>query len=145
MLNPPRNEQAERFSKIQMSQKKQDTNDNPQQKKVDVNEMKKIRSGSGPLLVLEEAIGCVTSLVPISTKRNRQEMITALKRDIECWMMNHNFDSLSNLDIDLSIVVKVTSFRMQRQDVDNIAKFVLDSLRKKTQDLFPRQRDISSR
>lgn len=45
-------------------------------------------------------------------------------------MMNKNFDRFRHESLDLAIVAKVDKQRMKRQDVDNIAKVVLDALRK---------------
>ena len=88
------------------------------------------KTTTGPLLVLEESEGVVTDLIVIKTRTNRKKMIKDIKINLEHWMKNHNFDEFRDCNIDLAIVAKVNKQRMKQQDIDNVAKVVLDALKK---------------
>ena len=89
------------------------------------------RIGSGPFLVLEDNLGTSDDLITIRTKGEyRKETIEQIRRNVESWMKNPDFDSVRSLPLDLAIVARVSPSRMKKQDIDNIAKVVMDALKK---------------
>lgn len=79
--------------------------------------------------VLEKPKGSFYDLIVIKTTK-KKEMIKEIKINLESWMKNPHFDEIRKKKLDLAIVIYVDKFRMKKQDVDNIAKTVLDALRK---------------
>jgi Holliday junction resolvase RusA-like endonuclease len=57
-----------------------------------------------------------------------------VKRNMEHWMRNPNFEIIRKGHLDLAIIARISSKRMQNQDVDNLAKVVLDALKEKKGD-----------
>jgi len=93
------------------------------------------RTGSGPFLVLEDSLGTSDDLITIRTKGiYRKETIEEIRRNIESWMKNPDFESVRSLPLDLAIVARVSPSRMKKQDIDNIAKVVIDALKKAEED-----------
>ena len=81
--------------------------------------------------MLEGCEGLFSDLITTKTSGiNRKATIRNIKTNLASWMMNRNFDRFRHEPLDLAIVAKVDKRRMERQDVDNIAKVVLDALRK---------------
>ena len=88
------------------------------------------RRGSGPLLVLEDSFAHFEDLVTIETKGlRRKAVIETIRTNLAEWMNNPEFTVLRNSPLDLVIVAKVNRRRMSTQDVDNVAKIVLDALK----------------
>jgi len=93
------------------------------------------RKGSGPFLVLEDSLGTIGDLVTIKTRGNRRrEIIEQIRCNITIWMRNPNFESVRTSALDLAIIACVTPNRMKNQDIDNIAKVVIDALKKSDED-----------
>ena len=88
------------------------------------------RIGSTPHLVLEANSGAFDDLVTIKTGgRYRCEIIEKTRRNLESWMKNPDFKDVRNSLLDLAIVARVSPDRMKNQDIDNIAKVVMDALK----------------
>ena len=93
------------------------------------------RSGSPPFLQLAACLGSFENLGVIKTGNNyKKEMVATIKQDLANWMMNEDFDNIRAELIDLAIVAKVSPYRMQNQDADNIAKVICDSLKQQKDD-----------
>ena len=88
------------------------------------------KSSIDPALVLKDA-GYSNQLEEIKTsKKKRQEMIKEIRIDLQHWMENKGFDSIRDEQLDIAIVFYLNESRLNRQDVDNLAKVVLDGLQK---------------
>ena len=89
------------------------------------------RSGSGPFLTLEGSLGHSVDLVTVQTGKHlkKEATIETIRRNLAIWMGNPEFMALKCSPLDLAIVAKVNRQRMLTQDVDNIAKVVLDDLK----------------
>lgn len=88
-----------------------------------------MRTSIDPFLVLEGSKGSANDLIEIKTgKKNRNKTKLDLITNIENWMKARAFDKIKDKYIDLAIVAYVSKKRMKTQDVDNIAKLVIDSL-----------------
>lgn len=92
--------------------------------------MAKPRMGTGPILSLPDPEGLSSNLGVTETGRMKKAAKEKLKVDLRSWMMNKEFDRFRDKYLDLAIVAKVDKKRMASQDVDNIAKVVLDALGK---------------
>lgn len=89
------------------------------------------RIKKGPSPALEDATGMAADLITLKTgKPNKNETVEKIKTNLENWMGNVGFDELRGKLLDIAIVAKVNKQRMETQDLDNIAKIVLDSLKK---------------
>lgn len=89
------------------------------------------RTGSKPFLVLEDSLGTFDDLVTIKTRgKRRREIIEQIRCNLESWMKNPHFESVRTSPLDLAIVARVSPGRMKNQDIDNIAKVVIDALKK---------------
>lgn len=90
------------------------------------------KRSEGPTLVLEDALGFNSDLITIKTgtKRNRAKTIRTIREDLSDWMGNPGFETLRGKLLDLAIVVQVNKQRMAQQDLDNIAKITMDTLKK---------------
>ena len=89
------------------------------------------RSGSRPHLVLEDNLGTFDDLVTIKTGgKYRSKVIEQIRFNLESWMKNPYFESVRTSPLDLAIVARVSPGRMKNQDIDNIAKIVIDALKK---------------
>lgn len=104
------------------------------------------RTGSGPFYELEDYTGLIGDLVTVKTGSDyRQEVISTIRRNFADWMKHHRFEDIRESKLDIAIIVSVTPHRMKCQDVDNIAKAVLDALKKSGEDnrfLFHDDRQI---
>ena len=93
------------------------------------------RIGSRPNLVLEANSGTFHDLVTIKTGgRYRCEIIEQIRRNLESWMKNPYFKDVRDSLLDLAIVARVSPDRMNNQDIDNIAKVVMDALKESDRD-----------
>jgi len=73
------------------------------------------RIGSGPFLVLEDSLGTSDDLITIRTKGEyRKETIEQIRRNVESWMKNPDFDSVRSLPLDLAIVARVSPSRIKK-------------------------------
>lgn len=87
------------------------------------------RMSTGLTLVLKERIGSASVLMRVKTgNSHRQKTRDEIKKELACWMKNKCFDPYRKGSFDLALVVKLDEKRMEDQDVDNIAKRVLDAL-----------------
>jgi len=83
-----------------------------------------------PALVIKDA-GYTNHLEEVQTsKKKRQEMKQEIRKDLQHWMENKAFDNMRDELLDIAIVFYLNESRMNRQDVDNLAKVVLDGLQK---------------
>jgi len=90
------------------------------------------RTGSSPPLVLEDSEGSFYDLVTIKTgSKYKREITDTVKTNLWSWMQNPNFKDIRGESLDLAIVASVNPSRMKTQDIDNIAKVVLDALKKR--------------
>jgi Holliday junction resolvase RusA-like endonuclease len=88
------------------------------------------RMGMDSPLLLEDAFGSAGDLVEIkSGTKYRCEVRKILKCNLEAWMKTPGFDEIRSQFLDLAVVARVNEKRIKRQDVDNIAKIVLDALK----------------
>ena len=93
------------------------------------------RTGSSPPLVLEDSEGSFYDLVTIKTgSKYKKEITDRVKTNLWSWMQNPNFKDIRGESLDLAIVASVNPSRMKTQDIDNIAKVVLDALKKRAGD-----------
>ena len=93
------------------------------------------RTGSSPPLVLEDSEGSFYDLVTIKTgSKYKKEITDTVKTNLWSWMQNPNFKDIRGKSLDLAIVASVNPSRMKTQDIDNIAKVVLDALKKRAGD-----------
>lgn len=93
------------------------------------------RTGSSPPLVLEDSEGSFYDLVTIKTSsKYKKEITDTVKTNLWSWMQNPNFKDIRGESLDLAIVASVNPSRMKTQDIDNIAKVVLDALKKRAGD-----------
>ena len=82
-------------------------------------------------LILEGSRGASNTLLEVKTnKRSKKEIENKLRINLDHWLKNKNFDNLRKLKFDLAIIIYVNQIRFNKQDLDNIAKVVLDSLKK---------------
>ena len=89
------------------------------------------RTGSKPFLELEDSFGTFDDLVTIKTRgKYRREIIEQIRCNIGIWMNNPDFDAVRSSPLDLAIIARVSLNRIKTQDVDNIAKVVIDALKK---------------
>jgi Holliday junction resolvase RusA-like endonuclease len=89
------------------------------------------RTGSKPFLVLEDSLGTSDDLVTIKTRgKRRREISEQIRCNLASWMRNPRFESVRTSALDLAIVVRISPGRMKNQDIDNIAKVVIDALKK---------------
>ena len=94
------------------------------------------RIGSNPVLVLEGTDCYYHNLTTIRTGKNyKKDVVERIRKDLARWLRNPRFDDMRNGLLDIAIVARVSANRMQSQDVDNIAKVVLDALKEEKGDL----------
>lgn len=99
--------------------------------KVNVHNNYLSRTGSEPFYELEDSFGTFDDLITIRTKgKYKKETIEEIKRNIESWMKNPDFESVRTSPLDLAIIARVSPRRMKNQDIDNIVKVVIDALKK---------------
>jgi Holliday junction resolvase RusA-like endonuclease len=93
------------------------------------------RSGSGPYLTLESNDGSFDDLVTVKTGGRYKIAVTdVIRNNLESWMKNPYFETIRDQPLDLAIVARIIPKRMRSQDIDNLAKVVLDALKKKEGD-----------
>ena len=93
------------------------------------------RIAASPLLVLDGSENYYHNLTTIKTSsKNKREMKEKIRTDLKNWLNNPTLYSMQNQSLDIAIVVRVNSIKVDRQDVDNVAKVVLDALKKKEGD-----------
>lgn len=63
-----------------------------------------------------------------SSKQYKKEMINKIRRNIVLDRNHPKISRIKNELIDVAIVIYVTPIRFKRQDLDNVAKVVLDAL-----------------
>jgi len=81
-------------------------------------------------LVLEGTGYYYHNLTTIRTNRkNKKEVKEKIRTDLARWLKNPHFDKMRDGPLDIAIVARVSARRMRYQDVDNIAKVVLDALK----------------
>jgi len=89
------------------------------------------RMGSNPPLVLEGASYVFHDLITIkSDSEYKREIVEKVRTNLALWMRNPHFNEIGSAVLDIALVVRVNANRMKIQDVDNIAKVVLDALKK---------------
>jgi len=98
--------------------------------------MEKIgKTGSPPFLQLADSIGVSGNLGEIRTgSRYRKETINTIITDLGNWMGNNDFQPIRGQQLDLAIVIKLSPYRFNNQDADNIAKVICDALKKRRGD-----------
>lgn len=92
-----------------------------------------IRILANTTLVLEGITGSVHGPITLKSTK-KKEMEAEIRMELADWMQTSHFEEFRNKKLDLAIVAFVDKLRMKNQDVDNIAKVVLDSLRKSKKD-----------
>lgn len=93
------------------------------------------RTGSKPYLVLEASAGSFDDLVTIKTgSRYKKEITEVIKTNLWNWMHNPDFKDIRGEFLDLAVVARINSMRVKTQDIDNIAKVVLDALKEQEGD-----------
>ncbi len=94
--------------------------------------MKKAKFAMGRCLVLQDSLGFMSDLITIKTgnRINFSETKKDLFTNMKSWMNNDNFNDFRNEPLDVAVVIYVDSKRYKIQDCDNIAKLVLDTLKK---------------
>ena len=88
------------------------------------------KSNTNECLTLEGSEGSFGDLITVKTKnKTKQKMIDEIRSNLGSWM--EKFPHLHDTDkkIDLAIVVYRRVGYLKRQDLDNIAKVVLDALK----------------
>jgi Holliday junction resolvase RusA-like endonuclease len=90
----------------------------------------KSKIAKDPFLTLEDSVGA-NSLIKVKTsKKTKREIIEAIRRELKYYINNNIIQSFKDKNVDLAIIVYVRNSDYKRQDVDNIAKIVLDALSK---------------
>lgn len=84
-----------------------------------------------PVYLLENSSGSSNMLIVVYTSiTKRKEMKGIIRNSLRDWMKNNHFDSLRDQLVDVAIVYHTDNLRTRRQDVDNVAKVVLDSIKR---------------
>lgn len=86
---------------------------------------------NGFFVVLEDSVSCNDLIKVYTSKKRKKEMIQMIRGNIQSWTSNPLLNSLKDKLLDLAIVVYCDKHRYKRQDVDNIAKIILDALKTK--------------
>lgn len=87
------------------------------------------KANTNKFLILDDNKGASSNLMIIKTTK-KKEAIKEIIENISFWLNNPNFKNLKNKPLDVAIVIYVAKSRMKIQDVDNVAKIVLDALKK---------------
>ncbi|WP_332247735.1 RusA family crossover junction endodeoxyribonuclease [Archaeoglobus veneficus] len=69
-----------------------------------------------------------------TSNKTKKEIIKEIKTNLKSWMENPLFEEIRKAQLDVAIVAFVPKSRVKNQDVDNISKIVLDTLKKDKQD-----------
>jgi len=86
-------------------------------------------------LVLESCIGFFSDLITVETSKKKEKTKEKIRCNLSGWMGNPHFLELRDKLFDVALVIFVDDFRIKLQDVDNIAKTVLDSLKMSKKDI----------
>ena len=94
------------------------------------------RTGTNPPLELEDAYCSIYVLMAVKTgnKAKKYLVVKQIRDELAYWMKNNNLDPIRDKELDLAIVVSRESRHIGIQDVDNIAKWVIDALKKNKED-----------
>ena len=88
------------------------------------------KANTNECLVLEDSEGSFGDLITVKTKsETKKEMIKEIQSSQGSWMEKFSYLHDTNKEIDLAIVVYRRVGYLKRQDLDNIAKVVLDALK----------------
>lgn len=88
------------------------------------------KANTNECLVLEDSEGTFGDLITVKTKsETKKEMIREIQSSQGSWMEKFSYLHDTNKEIDLAIVVYRRVGYLKRQDLDNIAKVVLDALK----------------
>jgi Holliday junction resolvase RusA-like endonuclease len=92
------------------------------------------KTSTGEFLILEDSLGANHDLITIKTSsKKKKEMEKEIKTNLSNWAENvsRNFPQLHDIEtkLDIAIVVYRKGGYLGRQDLDNIAKIVLDALK----------------
>lgn len=80
-------------------------------------------------LILNHSAGFTNNLMVIKTGSKRK-MLEEIEIDLRQWLQNKCFDSFRDKLIDLAIIIYLDKLRYKKQDLDNISKIVLDSIKR---------------
>ena len=83
-----------------------------------------------PVFLLEGSAGSSGVLTYVLTSTKRKEMKEKIRSSLWNWMKNNYFDSIRDQLVDVAIVYHTDTLRAKRQDVDNVAKVVLDAIKR---------------
>ncbi len=93
------------------------------------------RMGAHSPLVLEGSDNYYHNLTTIKTKNEyKKEVKEKIRADLARWLKNPHFDAMRGGLLDIAVVARVSDRNMRIQDVDNIAKVVLDALKEEKGD-----------
>jgi len=93
------------------------------------------RAAAPPVLKLEHCAGFYSTLAEIKTSsKYKNKTIDNIKSNLRLWMANNNFKPFRKKQLDIAIVIKCCRSRMKKQDTDNMAKVICDSLKKRKDD-----------
>ena len=96
---------------------------------------KSVRTSSPPWYQLEDAVGAYGGIGEIkSSRKYKKETIQQLKSDLSRWMLNEHFIPIKGKQLDVALVIKRNPYRLKKQDIDNIAKILCDTLKEKKGD-----------
>jgi len=90
----------------------------------------KMRAAKGPCLCLEDSDAFASYLIEVKTSKDKKKTIEQIKGNLASWLNNRKFNIFRDEILDLAIVASINRQRMNTQDVDNIAKIVLDALKR---------------
>lgn len=91
--------------------------------------MYKPKISTNPFFLLENWKGSTHHLIVVKSSK-KKEVEKEIRTSLKSWMNNPEFENIKEKPIDLFIASFVNEQRNKRQDVDNIAKVVLDSIKK---------------
>ena len=80
------------------------------------------------LVRLEDSVGSYSGLLTLKTSK-KKEMLSILNADLADWMKNNLFLEFKTKLLDIAIIMHLDDLRMRIQDIDNIAKNILDALK----------------
>jgi Holliday junction resolvase RusA-like endonuclease len=93
--------------------------------------MKLGKTNVGPNLRLEDCFGYCSVLVTVKTNgKNKKVMIEEIKNQMNNWLQNLGFEKIRDKPLDIAIIFNRNPMYYNKQDVDNVAKIVLDALKK---------------
>ena len=90
------------------------------------------QAGEGGILLVLENSHHISVLLEVqtSTPKKREKTKEEIRVSLSDYAKNVLFNDLRAKPLDIAILIYVNNLRMKRQDVDNVAKVVLDALRK---------------